>query len=142
MLLATVVVPVLLWIVCNYMIAAIQAGDGALRYVFRSTVYAFSPYILITPFATILSLVLTRDEGFLLSMMDTVAMLWVAVNLFLCIKKVQSFTFGETVKNILLTLFLIVVVLLAATLVYSLWNSISEFAVSVYREVFYRGFDK
>ncbi len=141
-LLATVVVPVLLWIVCNYMIAAIQAGDGALRYVFRSTVYAFSPYILITPFATILSLVLTRDEGFLLSMMDTVAMLWVAVNLFLCIKKVQSFTFWETVKNILLTLFLIVVVLLAATLVYSLWNSISEFAVSVYREVFYRGFDK
>lgn len=141
-LLATIVVPLLLWIICNYMIATIHAGDGAFKCVFRSTIYAFCPYILITPFTTLLSRVLTKDEGFLLTMVNTVVMVWVAVNLFLSIKKVQNFTFWETVKNILITLFLIVVVLLAASLVYSLWNSISEFVTSIYREVFYRGLDK
>ena len=61
--LATVVIPVVLWAICNYMIATIHAGDGTFKKVFRSTIYAFSPYILITPFTTILSMFLTNDEG-------------------------------------------------------------------------------
>ena len=109
---------------------------------FRSTIYAFSPYILITPFTTILSMFLTNDEGFILTIISNVVVVWVVITLFLFIKKVQDFTFWETVKNILITIFLIIVILIAAALIYSLWNSISEFLVSVYREVFYRGLNK
>ncbi len=139
---AMVVLPVILWAICNYMIAAIHAGDGTFKKVFRSTIYAFCPYILITPFTTILYMVLTKDEGFILDILSTVVMVWVIVTLFLFIKKVEDFTFWETVKNILITIFLILVILIAAALIYSLWNSISEFLVSVYREVFYRGLSK
>ena len=140
--LATVVIPVVLWAICNYMIATIHAGDGTFKKVFRSTIYAFSPYILITPFTTILSMFLTNDEGFILTIISNVVVVWVVITLFLFIKKVQDFTFWETVKNILITIFLIIVILIAAALIYSLWNSISEFLVSVYREVFYRGLNK
>ena len=108
--LAMVIVPVVLWAVCNYMIATIHAGDGTLQKVFRSTIYAFSPYILITPFTTLLSMVLTKDEGFILTMIGNVVLIWVVITLFLFIKKVQDFTFWETVKNILITIFLIIVI--------------------------------
>ena len=102
----------------------------------------FSLNVGVTSFTTILSMFLTNDEGFILTIISNVVVVWVVITLFLFIKKVQDFTFWETVKNILITIFLIIVILIAAALIYSLWNSISEFLVSVYREVFYRGLNK
>lgn len=131
-------VPLFLWITGSYMLSSINDGEGSLRNVYVSTAYALSPYIIFTPFIVALSHVLTLNEAFIVNLGWIFVLAWSAVLLFLSVKEIQQFTVGETVKNIILTIFYMILFVVAVAILYLLWSQAFEFFGEFFGEVGYR----
>ena len=131
-------VPLGLFIVGNYMVSSINSGEGSLKNVYIMTAYALSPYILFTPISFVLTYVLTLNEGFLVTLTQMATIGYAAVAFYLGIKETHNYRVPETIKNILLTLFFIVMAIIVFAILYLLWGQLYEFAVGIGNEVKYR----
>jgi len=60
---------------------------------------------------------------------------WVGIMLFLMVKEVHNYTFSETVKNVLLTLFTMGLFVLAGYILYVLFNQLFDFVSAVVQEI-------
>lgn len=124
--------------VCNYLVCTINEGEGTVKKIYTYFCYSLMPYILLTPVSFVLSHVLTKNEEFLITMLQIVMIGWVAVLMVLAIKEVNNFTAGETFKIICLTVFTILILALIIFIVYILWAQVFEFISALYGEVVYR----
>lgn len=127
-----------LFVIGNYMVASINEGEGSLRNIFVMFPYALSPYLVITPFIVASSYVLTLNEGFIVSLGWTVALLWSLVLIFIGLTETHNYSFIDTVKNFLLTLFFMVIAIIALMVVYLLWVQVISFFQDVIQEAIYR----
>ncbi len=128
----------ILFVIGNYMVASINEGEGSLRNLYIMLPYALSPYIVITPFVVAFTYVLTQNEGFLISFTWTIALVWAAVLIFIGLNETHNYSFGETVKNVLLTLFFMVIAVVAIAVLYLLWVQVITFIQDIIQEVAYR----
>lgn len=127
-----------LFLIGNYMVASINEGEGSIRNIFTMLPYALSPYLVITPFIVAASYILTNNEGFLITFAWTVAVLWSGVLVFIGLTETHNYSFWDTVKNVLLTLFFMVVAIIAVAVLYLLWMQVITFVQDIWMEVAYR----
>jgi len=132
------VVPLMLFVVGNAMVASINDGEGSFKNIFVITAYSLSPYLIITPFVVVTSYAVTFNESFILDLIWFVGVAWSAVFLFIGIMRTHDYTVGETVKNILITLFFMLMAVVAAAIMYVMWNTLISFIKSVFVEVDFR----
>jgi len=59
---------------------------------------------------------------------------WCGLMLFLLVKEVHNFTLGETVRNILATLFTAASILLTGYILYVLFSQLYEFVLAILQE--------
>lgn len=126
--------PFALWVLSNYLVSTISDGEGKFSQVFKGTVYAFAPYLIFKPVLVVASNVLTMNDAFVYSFSGLLIQAWTGILLFLMVKEIHNFTFGETVKNIFITLFCMVIMLLVLFIVYVLLDQVYDFVHSVIRE--------
>ncbi len=131
-------VVLVLFILGNYMVSSINDGKGTVKQVYITTAYALSPYICITPFIVALTYVLTLNESFLISFPWTIVLIWLFVVLFITLSETHAYSFKATVKNLLLTLFFMLVCVVVIALVYIFWKQIIIFVGKIIGEVSYR----
>ena len=127
-----------LFIIGNYMVASINEGEGSLRNIYTMLPYALSPYLIMTPFIVASTYILTQNEAFLVSLAWTIAIVWSGALVFIGLTETHNYSFGDTVKNVLLTLFFIVIAIIAAAVMYLLWVQVITFIQDVALEVAYR----
>lgn len=127
-----------LFILGNYMVSSINDGKGTFKQVYITTAYALSPYICVTPFVVALTYVLTLNEAFLISFPWAVTLIWLFVVLFITLSETHAYSFKATVKNLLLTVFFMLVCVVVIALVYIFWKQIIIFVGKVIGEVGYR----
>ncbi len=132
--------PIILYIVGNYMIASINDGEGSVKGVFVGCAYAFSAYIVFTPMVTILTHVLTLTERFIVEFPTFLILAYTLILFFLTAKEIHAYSFKNTVKNIILTLFFVVLSVLALFILYALLNEVFSFIGQFFEEVKYRVF--
>ena len=129
--LLTYIAPVVLWVAANYLVGAITKGQGTLRGIFISTIYALMPLIVFTIPIALISNVLTLAEGSIFWIARTIIYLWVALLLFLQVKEIHGYEFGETIKNILWIFFVaamaVVGVLAVSGILVQAYNFLNEF---------------
>lgn len=123
---------------CNYLICAINEGEGTVKKIYTYFCYSLMPYIFLTPVSFVLSHVLTTNEQFLINLCDIVMLLWLVVLAILAIKEVNNYTSGETFKIICLTAFCILIMALLIFIIYVLWSQVIQFVQAIYGEVVYR----
>jgi len=99
------ILPAMLWVVSNNLVSSITDGEGTLSQIYRVTAYAFSPFIVIQPIATLLTHFLTLNEIFILQFLTFLVISWCAVNVFIVVKELHNVSVMGTVWNILLTVF-------------------------------------
>ncbi len=128
----------ILFVIGNYMVASINEGEGSLRNLYVMLPYALSPYIVITPFIVGATYVLTQNEGFLVQFAWTIALVWAGALIFIGLTETHNYSFGETIKNVLLTLFFMLVAVIAITVIYLLWVQVITFIQDIIQEVAYR----
>lgn len=127
-----------LFVVGNYLVASINEGEGSLKNIYIMLPYALSPYLVITPFVVIASYVLTLNEAFILNFAWVVALVWSAVLIFIGVRENHAYTVMETVKNILLTLFFMVICVILMAVMYLLWSQVFAYFRDLWLEVVYR----
>lgn len=134
----TVLIAIVALTACNYLVCTINEGEGTVKKIYTYFCYSLLPYVALTPINFVLSHVLTKNEQFLVTLVNLVIYLWVAVLIILGIKEVNNYTAKETIKIILLTLFTILIVALLIFIIYVLWAQVFEFISAIFGEVVYR----
>lgn len=125
------VAPVLLWVLGNYLVGAITKGQGTMRGIVISTVYALMPLVVFSLPLALVSNVLTLAEASIYGIAQVIIILWTVLLLFIQVKEIHGYGFGETVKNILWILFVaamaVVAVLAIVGILIQGWNFLNEF---------------
>lgn len=127
-------IPLLLAVVCNYFVSTVTDGEGKLWQCYTVTIYSMAPYLVLALPIFILSNFLTFNESVVLQAAKIFMYAWMGINMFRSIAELHDFTFGKTVKNLLLSaccfamviLFAIVIAMLATQLFGYFYQLISE----------------
>lgn len=140
-ILAVLVIPVGLWVIGSYLIGTIRDGEGSVEGVYVSTAYAMLPYIIGGPIVLLLTYVLSSNEAFIFQFFHTVLLAWCVVNLFLTTREIHNYEIKETVINMLITLFFIIMAIVACVILYLIWLSVWDYVSQVFGEVRFRVFE-
>lgn len=133
-------VPAVLFLIGSYLISTINDGEGDFRTIYISFAYSLSAFIMAWPILTMLTHVFTLTEIFICQMLSLLILGYTAVLIFISIKEGHVYNLRKTVTNILLTIFFMVVAILAAIILYILWRELFSFVSEVLEEVRYRVF--
>ncbi len=133
-----VTIPLFFWIISNYLVSTINDGEGKFSQVYIGTIYALSPYLIFSLPISILSNFLTYNEAFIYNYSMFFLKAWSVVLIFLLIKELHNFSLGETIKNILLTIFTIIILALLLFIITLLFKEELTFIRGIIEEVSYR----
>lgn len=128
-----------LWNAANYLISTINDGEGRVRDVVIGSAYSLFPYALLALPIALVSNVLTNNEAFLYTFSLELMWFWVGIMLFVMVKEIHNYSFWETVRNILLTLFTMALFVLTGYILFVLFNQLYDFISAIFHEVGLRG---
>lgn len=124
-----------LFIICNYLVTSINDGDGTFRQIFMIPAYGLMPAMIALLVVTCVSYVLTYNEAFLLTLALLIGIVWSVITIFIGLQTVHDYTFGETVKSIVLTVVFMIIVAVVGIIISIMWNSLYTFLTSVGKEM-------
>jgi hypothetical protein len=128
-----------LFIASNYLVATITNGEGWFKDIYLATAHALLPYVVITPILTLLSNVLTYNESVVYQLVDGLRYVWSIGLIILMIKEVHNYDVRGLIRNIFLTAFTALMMILVGFLLYVLTAQLINYVESIVREVFLRG---
>jgi len=135
----TTVLVIVLWNAANYLVSTISDGEGRVRDVVIGSAYSLFPYALIALPVALISNVLTLNEVFIYTFSLNITWAWMAIMLFVMVKEIHNYTFSETVKNVLVTIFTMALFVLAGYILYILFSQLFDFCSAVIQEIGLRG---
>lgn len=124
-----------LFIICNYLVTSINDGDGTFRQIFMIPAYGLMPTMIALFIVTTVSYVLTFNESFLLTLVLLIGITWSVITIFIGLQTVHDYTFGETVKSIILTVVFMIIAAVIGIIISIMWNSLYTFLTSVGKEI-------
>ena len=135
----TVLGGLFLFVFSNYLVATITNGEGFFKDVYVATAHALIPYIILTPILAIISNGLTYNEWIVYQLLDGLRYLWSGILIVLMIKEIHNYDVKALLKNIFLTMFTMVMLILIAFLLYVLTTQLWNYVESIIQEVILRG---
>jgi hypothetical protein len=120
-------------------VATITNGEGFFKDVYVSTAHALIPYIILTPILAIISNGLTYNEWIVYQLLDGLRFIWSGALIVLMIKEVHNYDVKALLKNIFLTFFTMVMLVLIGFLMYVLTAQLWNYVESIIQEVILRG---
>ncbi len=133
-------VPVGLFVLSSYMVSEVNNGEGTLKRMFVGMSYGLIPMICILPVLTLLTHVLTRSESFLVNCGLAAAVGWTLLLELSAIREIHNYEPGQVAVNVVLTLFLMIVLIFAAAIMFMLWDTVLDMGSTLFKEVGYRVF--
>ncbi len=103
------------------------------------TAYSLFPYALFMLPIALLTNILTLNEIFLYTFSLNLMWAWLGIMLFIMVKEIHNYTFSETVRNVLLTLFTMALFVLTGYILYVLFTQLFDFVTAVSQEFRLRG---
>jgi outer membrane protein assembly factor BamB len=137
-----IILPIIVWVIANFLIGSIREGEGRLKDVYITTIYSLAPYFLLLPIIAIVSQVLTYNESFIVSFMHTIAIMLTVIYFFFMVKETHFYNVKETFKSIFISAFTMVMMLLGVFILYILLNELVILIKDIIMEVFYRVADR
>lgn len=135
-----ITVPALLFLVGSYLISSINDGEGSFRAIYVSFAYSLSAFIICWPVLTLITHSLTLTELFIYRLMAFLVLGYTAVLVFISIKEAHVYNLRKTFANVFLTLFFMLITILAVVILFILWRELVSFLSEVFEEVRYRAF--
>jgi len=132
---------IILFIFSNYLIATLSDGEGFLKDVYISVIYSLAPIIIFLPFYIILSNVLTLNELIILQILAFVMISYTLTLVFVSIKEIHNYEISQTFKNLLMTLFTMLIIGLIGFIIYVFGSQLADFLESFIKEVLFRVFN-
>lgn len=123
------------WIVANYLISSIYRGEGRFRDVVYGSAYATFPLVLVGLPLTIISNIMTLNESSIYHFLYYGLFVWVGLLLFWKVQSLQNYTVSETVINMGLSAFTMLVCGVLVFITVGLTKELLDFFYSLYQEV-------
>ncbi len=128
----------LLFVVSNYLMSALADGDGRFKDIYIATAYCLAPMLLVKLPIAWLTNGLTYNETFLIDVINWVANAYTLFLLFFMIKDIHYYSVSKTIKNILLTIFTMLIIVALLFIVYVLVYQMMGFIIEIVKEVIVR----
>lgn len=129
---------IVLFVFSNYLISTLNNGEGWFKDVYISTAYALIPFVLFTIPIVILSNIMTQNEVFIYQALLFVRNGWSILLVVIMIKEIHGYSLSELIKNLVLTLFTMVMISLILFLIYILLTQMFDYIIGIVREVLLR----
>ena len=129
---------IFLFVVGNYLVTSITDGDGTFKQVYMIPAYALIPAGISMLAVTLVSHILTYNESFLLTIIMIIGITWSVVTAFIGFMTVHDYTFGETVKSFIITLFFMIIFAVGGIILSIMCESLYSFIISVGKEAIFR----
>lgn len=135
---ASVFLPVILWVVSNWCLTTLFDGEGSFKDVYVTTCYSLVPLpILVVP-SVLLSNILTLDEMSIANMLVTIGFVWTVFLIFFGMMVIHDYTIGKNFITVLGTIVCMAFVMFIAILFTSLIQKVFSFCYNIYVELGYR----
>lgn len=128
----------MIFVISNWALCTLIDGKGTLKDIAAATAYSLIPYIISKTIAVAMTNVLVPSEAVFIQIVSAVGIVWSLAVLLLGMLSIHEFSVSKTLLALLLTLLGMTVLVFLAVLILSLVQQISNFAVSVYREITFR----
>ena len=130
--------PVILWVCGNYLVGSINEGEGRFRDVYVMTALALAPLILFMPFVTLATHASTINEEFLINTATGLIWLYCAVLLVIGLKEIHDYTFKQSFKSVLYTLFFMGLAVIVTSIISTFWGELIDFSYTLGEEAIFR----
>ncbi|GHV35503.1 hypothetical protein FACS18949_13610 [Clostridia bacterium] len=125
-------------VISCYLVCTITEGEASFKELFAGIIYAFAPIFALKPAVIILTNVLTQGEDFFITLLNVAAYAWSGILVFLAVKNLNDYTFGKTIKTVLLTIFVALIMALLLFIVYVLISQVLDFVSSIFGEAVFK----
>lgn len=126
---------IVLFCVSNFFITSINDGDGTLKMITCVLAYALVPLIIGLPVMTLVYNALTYDEATVAHLMSMALYLFTVVELSVMLMELHRYTFRQYLRSMILTVLLMILITLVASLIYLLGKQIVDFIGQIALEV-------
>ncbi len=123
------------FVLCNYLVSAINDGEGTFAQIYKFTGYSLLPMIICLPISVGISYGLTLNEEVILTILKAVAFWGSGILLVIGILETHNYTFGQTVKNIILTIVFMILFTIICMVIVIMLDQIQTFIEQIWREV-------
>ncbi len=135
---ASIVFPLILFVVGNWALTTLFDGKGRLLQIYTASCYSMLPYALITIPLTIITNILSDDFAEVVNVVSIISIVW-AVILFICSNmQIHEFSLGKTLVFIIATIFAMAVMIFILLLFFSMISQGIQYFISMYKEIMFR----
>lgn len=130
--LLVMLVPLLTWVVANYMVTTIRGGEVKMREVFSASAYCMLPYTIVTIPLAIFTNIMSLSTAGLYNGINMLMWAWIVIMFFVSTMSMNSYGFIETIKIVLITLFACVFMWVVLILIFMLGEQVVEFFAGIF----------
>ena len=133
-----VLVPIVLWVASNWCLTTLFEGEGSFKDIFIASTYSLMPVVLIYIPVTIASNFVVATEVNILTLLTSIAFVWVGLLLFFGIMVTHDYSMGKNIVTILGTIVGMVCIMFIALLFSTLLGKIVSFVTNIVTELQFR----
>ena len=131
-------VPILMLVVANYYVSSVRDGEGKLKDIFISFIYALSPYLVFSLPLFLISNIVTYNEQAIYFMVVGFIYAWCGVNIILTVMELHDYSLGKALINIILTLVCFILAIAFVLILYVLGYQLVSYIISLFKEAMIR----
>lgn len=135
-----VLAPLLIYCLANWCLTTLFDGKGRLSDIYMGMCYSLTPYILIMNPITIISNVVTKEEGAFIVYFEYLALGWAAALILVSVMQIHDYSLMKAILAIAFSLFGMLVIVFLIMLFFSLVSDAVAFFISVGKEIMFRYF--
>ena len=133
----SVVVPILLWVTANWCLTTLFEGEGTFKDIFIATSYALAPIPLLFIPSVILTNFLTSAELTVVTLLQTVAFIWVGLLIFVGTMVTHDYSLGKNLLLVICTIIGMVFIMFIVILFTTMLSNVIGFITSIVTELTY-----
>ncbi len=133
-----VLAPLLIYCLANWCLTTLFDGKGRLKDIYMGMCYALTPYILIMNPITIISNVVTKEEGAFIVYFEYLALGWVVALMLISIMQIHDYSLMKAILAAAFSIFGMLVIVFLIMLFFSLVSDAVAFFISVGKEIMFR----
>lgn len=136
--LASVVFPLMIFVVGNWALTTLFDGKGRLGQVYMASCYCLIPYPLMQIPLMVLSNVVTADEAQFYSLLSALSLVWCAVLFIAAMGQIHEYSPGKNIVFMVFSLFAMLVIIFILLLFFSMISQGFAYFISTGKELMFR----
>ncbi len=132
------IILIVCYCVGNWCFTSLMDGMGTMKDIYISMAVSLRPYVSLGLVLLVLSHILSLEESFLYTTLNTILLIWVLVLMIFGMMMTHDYMLGEGMKAVVLTIVGIALIIFLALMFFNLIDDMVNFGRDIYRELLYR----